>query len=189
VCVRLDVAALKQALQARGGGGLALACHFVALAATREVTELRCRFAGEQGVQVMPVVHASTTVLRDDGSFGFALLRHHERFSAFAAGGRDALQTARGADGVVEPDVPPESLIHCTTLPWLHFTSFTHARDAAQDADIPKLAFGQVVTDGPHAWLPLAIEVHHALVDGLHVGRYVQHMQQLFNSAPDWIDT
>ena len=36
----------------------------------------------------------------------------------------------------------------------------------ASPADIPKLAFGQVKEEGGRQWMPLALEVHHALMDG-----------------------
>jgi chloramphenicol O-acetyltransferase type A len=78
------------------------------------------------------------------------------------------------------------SFIHFTTLPWLHFTSFTHAREQAH-ADIPKLAFGRVLEEGGRQWMPLALEVHHALMDGADVGDFVQGFEALMRDPLPWL--
>ena len=173
VCTRLDVTRLRQAVKARDRGGLALAYHFVALRLCNVIEPFRYRIDGER-VRVHPVVDGSTTVLREDGSFGFADLAYHGDFEAFAAAGATAIAAARAGHAPFEPKPEDQARIHFTTLPWLHFTSFSHARNWGRDDSVPKLAFGRIDSDGTRAWMPLSVEVHHALMDGLHVGRFVQ---------------
>jgi chloramphenicol O-acetyltransferase type A len=184
VCVRVDVAPLKAALAARGQGGFALACHYAALRAVHGVSALRLRLQGG-GVQLLNTVHAGTTVLMADDSFSFAVLPYDEDFARFEASGRAALAAARAGTGSAQPE--PQALMHFTTLPWLHFTSFVHARDRDQGADIPKLAFGQLRAEGAQQWLPLSLDVHHALVDGLHVGAFVQAFEALVQTPQAWL--
>ncbi|HPW30524.1 MAG TPA: CatA-like O-acetyltransferase, partial [Rhodoferax sp.] len=69
ICTRVDVARLKQAVKASGVGGLSLAYHFLAIRLANDITPFRYRLEGER-VRVHPEVHGSTTVLRDDESFG-----------------------------------------------------------------------------------------------------------------------
>lgn len=186
VCVRVDVAPLKTALAARGQGGFALACHYAALRAVHSVSALRLRLH-EGAVHLLETVHAGTTVLMADDSFSFAVLPYHQDHARFEASGRAALTAARA--GITVPEPEPQTLMHMTTLPWLHFTSFVHARDRDQDADIPKLAFGQLRAEGARQWLPLSLDVHHALVDGLHVGAFVQAFEALVQTPQDWLKT
>ena len=82
ICTRIDVTALKPALAQAGIGSVTLACHFVALHWANRLAPFRYRLIqGQQGrVRVLGVVHASTTVLRADESFGFAWLRHAQHF-------------------------------------------------------------------------------------------------------------
>jgi len=68
-------------------------------------------------------------------------------------------------------------LIHFTTLPWISFTSFSHARNWGRDDSVPKIAFGRFTKMEGSLLLPMSVEVHHALMDGLHVGRFVNHME------------
>ncbi len=186
VCVRVDAAPLKRALEGRRGL-LSLACHWAALKAMQPVEAFRLRFHGERGVQRIEQLHAGTTVARPDESFAFATLPWDERFDAFARLGREALDAARDGLPPPTPEPDPLSQVHCTTLPWLHFTSFTHARDRGLGSDNPKLAFGQWREEGGHLWMPLSVDVHHALVDGLHVGRFVAGFEALLREPQAWL--
>ncbi len=183
---RIDVTALRPALQQAAVGSLTLACHHVALVLANRLQPWRLRLIDGR-VQLLPLVHASTTVLRADETFGFAHLRHAEAFADFAAAGAAALADVRSGTDFA-PRVGDAALLHCTTLPWIHFTHFEHAQGGGRDDTIPKIAFGRIDTDGSgRAWLPLALQVHHALVDGLHVGRFVQGYEAAMHEPGVWL--
>jgi chloramphenicol O-acetyltransferase type A len=186
VCTRIDVTALKPALAQAGLGGTALALHHLSLQLAHRIEPFRYRL--QQGrVRVLDAVHGSTTVLRADESFGFAYLQHADRFPDFVGPAAAALQaTKAGAEGFA-PRVDDQALLHFTTLPWLHFTSFSHARNWGREDSIPKVAFGRIDADGGRRWLPLSVEVHHALMDGLHVGRFVQGFEAALRDPLPWL--
>ena len=189
VCTRLDVARLKQAVADTRRGGLALAYHFIALRLANRIEPFRYRLDGGR-VQVHGVVNGSTTVLREDGSFGFADLDHQADFAAFAAQGAAAIAAiaaSRAGRLAFEPRPDDTARVHFTTLPWLHFTSFSHARNWGREDAVPKLAFGRIDVDGAHAWMPLSVEVHHALMDGLHVGQFVQGFEAALQDPQSWL--
>lgn len=102
VCARVDVTALRPALAVAGTGSLTLALHHAALALANAVEPFRLRLQGGQ-LWLYDVVHAGTTVLRPDGSFGFAYLDHHPQFPAFAAAAAPALAAARDAPDSFAP--------------------------------------------------------------------------------------
>jgi chloramphenicol O-acetyltransferase type A len=185
VCVRVDVTALKPALAQLGGGRFSLACHHAALREAQRVRAFRLRFDGP-GVQELAQVRGSTTVARPDGSFGFATLLYDTDFIRFAEQGAAAMRAAGEGHTPLLMETEEHSFIHFTTLPWLHFTSFTHAREQAH-ADIPKLAFGRVLEEGGRQWMPLALEVHHALMDGADVGDFVQGFEALMRDPLPWL--
>jgi chloramphenicol O-acetyltransferase type A len=193
VCTRIDVSALRPALaQVQQGSHTAtitLACHFLALQLANRMEPWRYRLLDGR-VRVLAAVHASTTVLRADDSFGFAYLRHASDYACFAAPAAQALAAARTAEPAFVPRVGDAALLHFTTLPWLHFTSFAHARHGAGSDSVPKIAFGRIdndATGGPQRWLPLQLDVHHALMDGVHVGRFVQAFEAAMHDPLPWL--
>lgn len=185
VCVRLDAAPLKSAATACGAS-FTLASHFVALRLANLHEPFRYRLEGGR-VRIHAAVNGSTTVLRDDESFGFATLQHTTDFAAFCAQGNAAMAAVRSRQRPFEPDIDEAALVHFTTLPWLHFTSLSHARNWRCEDSVPKIAFGRLQPDGDRLWLPFAVEVHHALMDGLHLGHYVQDVEAALQQPGPWL--
>lgn len=188
VCTRLDAAALKAALGPIEGATFGVACYHLALrlANASEHEPLRLRLEGDR-VRVHETVDGSTTVLRDDGSFGYASLPFEPAYADFAARVSPEIAAVRAGRPPVEPVRDDGAVLHFTTLPWIHFTSFSHARNWRQPDAIPKFAFGRADRDGNRLWLPVSVEVHHALVDGVHLGRYLQAYDAALQRPADWL--
>ncbi|QPF73875.1 chloramphenicol acetyltransferase [Roseateles sp. DAIF2] len=179
LCATVDVGALAARVRACPGATPFLVYHHAALRAANVVEPFRYRLDGA-GVRVHARVNGSTTVLREDGeSLGFADLPYEPKLADFVARALPVLAAARrpapglGAEGAALDEQAP--LIHMTTIPWLFFSSFSHARGAGDD--VPKLAFGRIVEQQGQRLMPVGVEVHHALMDGLHVGRFYAAMQ------------
>jgi chloramphenicol O-acetyltransferase type A len=190
VCVRLDVAPLKAALAATDApGGVTLACYFLALKLANAHEPFRLRLVGDE-VLVHEVVHGSTTVLRDDGdSFGFADLEYGDDPIAFMQRARAAIEVARQVRGAFEPKPDDVARVYFTSLPWLHFTSFSHARDSRRQDSIPRFAFGRIEPEGARLWMPMSVDVSHALMDGVHVGHFVQAFEAALAAPRGWLGT
>jgi chloramphenicol O-acetyltransferase type A len=188
VTARVDAAALKAAVRAVGVGSFSLAYHYFTLRLANEIEPFRYRLRGER-VCVLPRIDGGATVLRDDDSFGFAYLPYTPSWRDFAEAGGAAVQAARQRAAGFEPRVGFDALVHYTTLPWLHFSSFSHARNWKREDSIPKISFGRADADGARLWLPVSVEVHHALMDGVHVGRYVQQLEAVLAQPLPWLST
>ncbi len=190
ICTRLDVAALKRTVKEMGVGSLSLAYHFLAIRLANDVAAFRYRLEGDGEqvkVRVHPVVHGSTTVARADESFTFATLEHQRSYAAFSAQGGTAIANASRLDAHFEPTLFGTATLHMTTLPWLHFTSYSNARQWGPHDSIPKIAFGRIDADGDHLWMPISVDVHHALMDGLHVGRFIQAFEAALREPQLWL--
>jgi len=47
---------------------------------------------------------------------------------------------------------------------------------------LPIFTMGKYFGSGGRRMLPLAIQVHHAVCDGYHVGQFVEHLQEMIDS-------
>jgi chloramphenicol O-acetyltransferase type A len=45
------------------------------------------------------------------------------------------------------------------------------------------MVFGKMLEDGPTRRMPFSVEVHHALVDGIHVGKFFNLFQDKLDSV------
>lgn len=59
----------------------------------------------------------------------------------------------------------------------MHFTSLSHARSFAFPDSVPKISVGKIIPQGDQLLMPVSVHVHHALVDGYHVGQFFEILQ------------
>ncbi len=180
VTVPVDVTGLRDRAL-RHGSTPWLAYHHAALEAANSVPAMRqTLLPGERGVREFGAVHASTTVLRSDSSFGFITLPRDPALATFASRAMPHLERVRqGRGDLFAADdahgTDPLATVHMTTLPWFAFTAFSHARGHGDDR--AKIAFGRFKEEGGRLLMPVAVDVHHALCDGVHVGQFFEQMQ------------
>ena len=176
ICTQLDVTRLLALLRDRPDVSVMLAYHYFALRAANEIEAFRYRLRDGK-VIVHDVIHGGTTVLLPNENFTLAYFEYDPNFETFITQADRAVKEALLGDGGFRPNTR-DDMLHCTTLPWLSFTSFSHARNWGREDSVPKIAFGKFVKEQERTLLPFSIEVHHALMDGLHVGRYVSRLEE-----------
>lgn len=185
VCTRLDLTALV-ALKGRLPGGLSLAYHHLVLRLANEIEPFRYRLDAGR-VRILEANHASLAVLRNDESIAFAYLDWDPDYARFAAESALRLRAVQRGEVAFDPGTDQTAAVHFTTLPWIDFSSFSHARNWGREDSIPKFAFGRLQPEGGRWHMAMSVEVHHALMDGLHVGRLVQALEsRLLDPAP-WL--
>jgi chloramphenicol O-acetyltransferase type A len=185
LCTQLDVTKLLTLLRDRPHISVSLAYHYFALRAANEIESFRYRLR-EGKVIVYDVIHGGTTVMLPNENFTLAYFDYETEFDKFIDKAQRAVTEVVSGDGAFRPD-PSDDRIHFTTLPWVSFTSFSHARNWKREDSIPKIAFGKFFQENQRTLLPFSVEVHHALMDGLHVGRYVSRLEEMLTDAETYV--
>lgn len=185
VCTRLDITNLLALVRGRSDLGVSLAYHYFSLRVANEMEPFRYRLR-EGKVLIHDVIHGGITLLLPNDSIVFAYFDYEEDFKKFISGARRAVEETRSGDGSFSP-LADDARIHFTTLPWLSFTSFSHARNWGREDSVPKIAFGKFTLENDRVFLPFSIEVHHALMDGVHVGRYVMRLEEMLREPGIYI--
>jgi len=67
--------------------------------------------------------------------------------------------------------------IFLSCLPWMRFTSLTNPNGGPNDC-IPRISWGKLDNQGSRWTIPVAVQVHHALVDGVHVGKFYEALAE-----------
>jgi len=175
ICTRVDVSKLLAHLRSRPGTSVSLAYYYLALRIANETEPFRYRLR-ENRVIVFDVIHGGTTVMMPNESFSYAYFDYDEDSDKFMAEARRSIHEVQ-AGSIFKP-TPNDDLIYFTTLPWVSFTSFAHARKRGRGDSVPRIAFGKFANDQERTLLPISVEVHHALMDGLHVGRFLTRLEE-----------
>ena len=189
VCVQLDITRLLSCLRENtppeSKPNVTLAYHYFALRIANEMESFRYR-VHDGKVVVHPIIHAGTTVLVPSGIFTLAYFDYHQDFATFIAGARSAVEQAR-VDQKFLPRREHDARIYFTTLPWIAFTSFSHARIWGKEDSVPRIAFGKFTKQGERTVLPFSVEVHHALVDGSDVGLYLARLEEALAKPQEFV--
>lgn len=152
---------------------------YQSLKAANEIDELRLRIEDEK-VFRYNTIHAASTVDRIDGTFGFSVFEFKPTLEEFIPPALVETERVRNAKGL-DLGKEREDVIHYSVAPWIQFTSVSHPRKFGVNDSIPKITFGKMFEDGGKKKMPIDIHVNHALVDGLHVGKYLELFQALLN--------
>ena len=76
-----------------------------------------------------------------------------------------------------------DDLLYITCIPWISFTHMSHTISLNRDDAAPRLSWGKYFKEGEKTLLLFSVQVHHALVDGLHIGKYANELQSLLNNC------
>jgi chloramphenicol O-acetyltransferase type A len=176
----VDVTALRGAAHTYGVS-FTVGLVYLLSRAANEIPAFRQRIRGDAVVE-HDVVHPSITVLAHDDSFRFVTLRFESAFSRFAPDAAKRIDAGRRADSLwMEPD--RDDFLFMTALPWITFSAMVHPASLEPGDSVPLLAWGKYVAIDGKTRMPLNVQANHALVDGIHVGRYFERVQALLDQA------
>ena len=148
---------------------------YLSLKAANQVAPFKYRIVEDEVFQY-DVVNASPTINRSDDTFGFSYMDYQSTWEEFKVDAKTEIEKVQNSTGLV-PAVSGENVIHYSSIPWLNFTSLSHARSFKFKDSCPKISFGKMVDFK----MPVSIHVHHALMDGKSVGEFVDIFQALLN--------
>jgi chloramphenicol O-acetyltransferase type A len=84
-----------------------------------------------------------------------------------------------------EPRDDLHDLLHCSMMPWVSFTGIKHARRFGREDSVPKLVYGKKFEQDGRWLMPVSLEAHHGLMDGLHAGRFFELFQAKLDAISD----
>lgn len=127
-------------------------------------------------------IDASATIGREDGTFGFSLMEYNPDFRIFEKNVLAEIERIQNTTGLFTRSFDDDNLIHFSAIPWINFTSLTHARSFTFPDSCPKISFGKMITsETGKRTIAMSVHVHHGLMDGMHVGRFVDNFQEAMN--------
>lgn len=136
----------------------------------------RWRIRGDEVIE-HEIVHPSITILTPDDLFSFCTIMYSPDFPIFAAAAESQIAHVR-EHPTLEDEPYEDNLLYMTSIPWISFTSFMHPIHMTPPDSVPRIAWGKIHTMDNRHHMPLSVQGHHALMDGLHVGQYFEHLQE-----------
>lgn len=178
----VDITNLKKFIDSHKSGFF-LAISFLITKSVNLIPELRHRIIDGELFEFSRV-DPGYTVLLDDETFSFCDSNYVDSFKEYSE-----LSAAKIKEVKDCPDHGFEEKHHMffiTNIPWFSFTSIVHPYDKKYGY-IPVIAIGKYFKAGDKLLVPIGIQVHHGLVDGIHVGKFYQSLSNMCYNPELWL--
>jgi chloramphenicol O-acetyltransferase type A len=145
------------------------------------IPEFRYRIHGEVVIE-HEIVHPSTTILISEDVFSFCACTYMEDFHDFLVGYVEKVAYLKEHPTLEEESADDDVLI-MTAIPWISFTSFMHPINMHPCDSIPRFAWGKYYKEGERIRMPLSVQAHHAVMDGIHMAKFYEKIQGYLDDA------
>lgn len=148
-----------------------LVLHRIMTAASK-VEEFRYRIEGDKVVCYDSLI-AGSTVGRADHTFAFASFEYDADEQTFIHKAQEEIDRLQHTTGLNKGGVYQPNDIHYSTIPWITFTDMKHPAKMRSGDSSPKISTGKFSQEGERLLMPISVTCHHGLVDGYHMGQFI----------------
>lgn len=176
MCANVDATTFYPAVK-QSGYSLTIAIVYVITRASNAVPAFRYRMR-EQDVVEHNAVSSGFTILVEKDLFSFCVVDYTEDSFEFAANAAAGIRAVRENPWISRP--PRDDVLYMTAIPWVSFTTILHPMPQPPDS-VPRFAWGKIFQENGSLKMPLAVQGHHALMDGIHMGQFYDQVQGLLS--------
>jgi chloramphenicol O-acetyltransferase type A len=184
LCANVDLTRFHPMVK-RHGFSFNTALTYLISRTANDIPEFRYRIRENEIVE-HETVSPSVTILVEDDLFSFCSIDYCQDYAEFSNRATRQMAAVKANPSLKDPP-GRDDLLFMTAIPWVSFTSFTHPMRLHPADSIPRFAWGKYFEQGEALKLPLSVQAHHALMDGIHLGKfyttfqgYLDHPEMLF---------
>jgi chloramphenicol O-acetyltransferase type A len=174
LCANVDITAFRTIIKQRHIP-FSVSLTYLVTKVANDIPEFRYRIRDRQVVE-HEMVHPSSTLMGNEDLFSLCLMPYDKNYIVFSKNAIAAIDEVKNHPTL---DDPPgqDDLLFLSAIPWVTFTSITHSIHFHPVDSVPRLSWGKYFYEGDHIKMPFSVQVHHALMDGVHVGQYFTRFQ------------
>ncbi|MBN1052486.1 MULTISPECIES: chloramphenicol acetyltransferase [Clostridium] len=149
------------------------------------IKEFKLRIRGDKVIE-HETVNPSFTIITDEEVFSFCRSNYTDNFNEFKTNTLKEIEKVKNNISI-EDEPGQDDLLYITSIPWVSFTNITHPIQMNPVDSIPRIAWGKYFEEGGNIKLPISVDVHHALVDGVHIGQYFNIIQEILDNPMKYL--
>jgi chloramphenicol O-acetyltransferase type A len=134
-----------------------------------------------KGVFLQPIEYVSFTDKRDEDLFKMVFCPFDDDRVKFIEQAK-ATSSLQGNTFFVPSSELILNTVYVTSFPWRKFNHFSHATLLGPQDSVPRVSWSRYEEQQGRLLLTLSIEVHHGLVDGVHVAHLLDEIERRINA-------
>jgi chloramphenicol O-acetyltransferase type A len=179
ICANVDITNFMRFIKDKGHSFF-IPFLYVSTKAANDIKEFRYRIRENQVVE-HEAVSPSFTIMTSKDVFSFCTVKFTDDYNKFINNTDAQIEKVKNLVNI-EDEPGKDDLLYITSIPWVSFTSVTHPIHMNPVDSIPRISWGKYFEENGRIKLPLSVQVHHALVDGMHVGEYFRIVQEMLDN-------
>lgn len=149
-------------------------CH-----CANEIEEFRYRFLDDE-VVLYERIHTSFTYLdKQSELFKFVSVPMQESMEAYI----EAAAVKVNSQKVYFEAPPANDEFSFSPLPWISYTHISHTISDSRGNSAPLFDWGKFFEREGKIILPFSVQVHHSFVDGIHIGKLAEKLQEYLDGC------
>lgn len=178
ISLELDITNFLKMVKSKGYS-FTFAFIYAVCRCANEIEEFRYRFLGDQ-VVLYDVINTSFTYIdRETELFKFVSVPMTENMEDYVKAAREKVESQK--EYFTAP--PANDEFSFSPLPWISYTHISHTISGNRGNSTPLFDWGKYFWRDGKVILPFSVQVHHSFVDGIHVGKLVERLQEYLNVA------
>ncbi len=118
---------------------------------------------------------------KDTKTFSVLWSEFHDQYQEFLNTYNNDLEKYSNVHQIYAKENMPANILNITMLPWVSFEGLNQNIYKGEQHLSPIFTMGKFYEDKEKIYIPLSIQVHHAVCDGYHVSLFVDELQKLVN--------
>ncbi len=176
VTFQIDVTGVKRFAHEHGVSSY-LAMVYLVVQTMGEIENFRYRVRDGRVVEVDSLAASFTFLKPASDLFHITVVRMGDDMVEFCRRAREFTMAQSDFIGFEEQFVADE-MVYLSSLPWLEMTGLKGESSNNPDDAIPRVTWGKYTEHDGRLRTNISVEVNHRFVDGLHVGRFAERLQQ-----------
>lgn len=177
VSLELDITRFYQRVK-KNGHSFSFALMHAVSSCANQIEEFRYRFVDGEVVLFDKIDTAFTYLNPETELFKVVNVEFKDKIDEYIAIATDLAETQEAYfTGPLGNDI-----FMFSPLPWVSYTHISHTNSGKKDNATPIFTWGKFFERDGKKILPFSVQVHHSFVDGIHIGKLVDHLQKQLNA-------
>ncbi len=159
---------------------------YVIARAANEIPEFRWRIRNHKVIEHSSVRPSFTVPTKASEVFSFCTVDYVTDATTFIQNAQtqiDKMQT----EPSFEDEEHQDDYLFLSAIPWVSFTGVQHAMHYHPSDSVPRISWGKFFEQNGKTFMPLGVQVHHAVVNGRQVGDYYQSVEKIAANPYDFL--
>lgn len=145
--------------------------------------EFRTSIDKDDNIGVFDFLHPSYTIFqKEHATFTNVWTEYTSAFSVFYKQYLLDVEIYGKINRFMAKPNSPSNVFTISSIPWTNFTGFNLNLPTATRYLLPIFTTGKYFEQNGKIWLPIAIQVHHAVCDGFHIARFINELQEIMDN-------